>query len=97
MFNIGKKNNIEEGQEYKLIDAKKILQGLGGKDNIKSMANCITRLRLVVRDVNLINIALLKGETGASNVVIEDNNVQVVYGLKIEIIRKAIDEEIKNS
>lgn len=92
MFN--RKHN-EESQEYKLIDAKKILQGLGGKGNIKDMSNCITRLRLKVNDPNVIDVDLLKHETGASDVVIDNENVQVIYGLKIDIIRKAIDEEMK--
>ena len=92
----GKKRK-EESQEYKLIDAKKILRGLGGKNNIKELSNCITRLRLKVEDTNKIDINLLKKETGASDVVIEDNSVQVIYGLKIEVIRKAIDEEMKNN
>lgn len=94
MFN--RKRN-EESQEYKLIDAKKILKGLGGKDNITEIANCITRLRLKVKNTDEINTNLLKQETGASDVIIEGNGVQVIYGLKIDIIRKAIDEEIKNS
>lgn len=90
------KKHTEENQEYKLIDAKKILKGLGGKDNILELSNCITRLRLKVKNANDIDTDLLKHETGASDVIIEGENVQVIYGLKIEIIRKAIDEEMKN-
>lgn len=84
-----------ENQDYKLIDAKKILQGLGGKDNIRDISNCMTRLRLQVNDSNVIDTNLLKHETGASNVIIDNDNVQVIYGLKIETIRKAVDEEMK--
>lgn len=89
------KKHTEESQEYKLIDAKKILNGLGGKGNIREISNCITRLRLQVNDPSVIDVDLLKHETGASDVVIDNENVQVIYGLKIEIIRKAIDEEMK--
>lgn len=92
----GKKQEKEqENQDYKLIDAKKILQGLGGKANIKDISNCMTRLRLQVNDANIIDTDLLKHETGASNVFIDNDNVQVIYGLKIETIRKAVDEEMK--
>lgn len=92
----GKKQEKEqENQDYKLIDAKKILQGLGGKTNIKDISNCMTRLRLQVNDTNIIDTDLLKHETGASNVFIDNDNVQVIYGLKIETIRKAVDEEMK--
>lgn len=92
-----KKKKQQENLEYKLIDAKKILQGLGGKSNIKNISNCLTRLRLEVNDPSIINEILLKEETGASGVVIQENQVQVVYGLKIETIIKAIEEELKNS
>ena len=34
---------------------------------------------------------LLKNETGASGVIIRDQNVQVVYGLQVTNIRKAVD------
>ncbi len=80
------------------VNAKKILEGIGGKDNIKEMDNCISRLRLVLEDTSKVNEEILIKETGASKVIfIDDKNVQVVYGLKIEEIRKAIEEEMKRA
>lgn len=76
--------------------AKKILIGLGGKENIKFLTNCITRLRLTLNDVSKIDKNLLINETGANKVFIDGNDVQVVYGLHIEKIRQALDKEIKN-
>ena len=32
-----------------------ILEGCGGKDNIASIDNCITRLRLEVKDITAVN------------------------------------------
>ncbi len=76
--------------------AKKVLQGLGGKDNIKFITNCMTRLRLVLADVSKVDENLLINETGASKVIIDGNDVHVIYGLHIEQIKEAIDKEIKN-
>ena len=77
--------------------AKKILKGIGFKDNIRLIANCITRLRLTLDDVSKVDEDLLINETGASKVIfIDEHNVHIVYGLKIEEIRKAIDKEIKD-
>ncbi|WP_317367009.1 PTS glucose/sucrose transporter subunit IIB [uncultured Tyzzerella sp.] len=79
-------------QEY----AKKILKGLGEKENIKFITNCMTRLRLVLNDVSKVNEDLLTNETGASKVIIDGNDVQIVYGLHINLIKEAIDKEINN-
>ncbi|WP_250278581.1 PTS transporter subunit EIIB [[Clostridium] colinum] len=76
--------------------AKIILQGLGGKDNIKFMTNCITRLRLVLNDISKIDEDLLIKKTGATKIIINENDVHVVYGIHVEKIKKAIDEAIKN-
>ena len=78
------------------VNVKKILEGIGGKDNIKEITNCMTRLRLVLKDVSKLNENILINETGASKVIIlDEHNAHIIYGLKIEEIRKAIDEEIK--
>lgn len=76
--------------------AKKVLQGLGGKDNIKFITNCMTRLRLVLVDVSKLDENLLINETGASKVIIDGNDIHVIYGLHIAQIKEAIDKEIKN-
>ena len=39
-------------------DHELILRALGGKENIESLDNCITRLRLVVKDMGLIDCLL---------------------------------------
>lgn len=88
------KEKITEGY-INDVNIKKIVEGLGGKDNIKSIDNCLTRLRVILNDTNLINQDLLLKETHASKVIILDNqNAHIVYGLKIESIRKAIEEEL---
>ena len=76
------------------IDAATIVAALGGKDNLLEVDNCFTRLRLKVKDNTKIDQATLKNQTGASGVMIKGQIVQVIYGLKINAVRRAVDEEL---
>lgn len=84
--------NIDNKEARKESLADLIVEGLGGADNIIKVDNCFTRLRLIVKDSSIVNQSLLKNETSASGVVIKGENVQVVYGLKVNSIRKSVDE-----
>ncbi|KAA9032436.1 PTS transporter subunit EIIC [Niallia endozanthoxylica] len=68
-----------------------IVHALGGAENINSVTNCYTRLRLTLDSPEKVDEAALKSQTGASGVIIKDKNVQVVYGLQVNNIRKAVD------
>ncbi|WP_019157022.1 PTS transporter subunit EIIC [Robertmurraya massiliosenegalensis] len=68
-----------------------IVHALGGADNINSVTNCYTRLRLTLDNPEVVDEDVLKQQTGASGVIIRDKNVQVVYGLQVTSIRKAVD------
>lgn len=69
-----------------------VVELLGGKDNIESVTNCYSRLRTVLKDPDLVDEAGLKNETQASGVVKKGNNVQVVYGVQVGSVRKAVDQ-----
>lgn len=79
-------------REEDLELASTIVQALGGSENINYITNCYSRLRLTVEDPSKVNEAVLKKKTGASGVVVKDQNVQVVYGLQVNKIRRAVDE-----
>lgn len=68
-----------------------IVEGLGGEDNIVSVSNCYTRLRLVVKDTNKVNDEILMNKTDAKGVMKKGNNVQVVYGLTVTKVRENLD------
>lgn len=76
------------------IPAALIVSSLGGEENIESITNCYTRLRTVLKDPSLVDENTLKNETGASGLIVKGNNVQVVYGLTVTAVRKAVDEEL---
>ncbi|WP_347861513.1 PTS transporter subunit EIIC [Salimicrobium sp. PL1-032A] len=56
-----------------------IIEQLGGKNNITGFSNCITRLRVDVKDYSLVSIERLKQLDGVMG-VIEDETVQIVLG-----------------
>lgn len=76
------------------VDAATIVAALGGKDNILKVTNCYTRLRTELADPDKVDDDVLKNQTGASAVIHKGKNVQVVYGLKVNAVRKAVDEEL---
>lgn len=63
--------------------------GLGGRENIEVVDNCYTRLRVTVKDVDIIDEPRLKA-TGAKGVIKQGNNVQVVYGLHVKKCEKPL-------
>lgn len=70
-----------------------VIAGLGGKENVCTVENCFTRLRVDVRDPALIQQTLLK-ESGGSSVLIKGNHVQVIYGLGVNKIRTAVNASL---
>ena len=59
--------------------SKKILELVGGKENVISAFNCMTRLRINLKDQKKANIEELKKVDGVLGVV-EDTTLQVVLG-----------------
>lgn len=57
-----------------------ILDNVGGKDNVTSITNCMTRVRMTLRDESKVNEASLKKVEGVMGVVKSDNQYQVVVG-----------------
>lgn len=66
-----------------------ILDGLGGRENIQTLDNCVTRLRVEVNDSSVINDEVLKAAGAKAVVRTGAGSVQVVIGLKVQ---KVADE-----
>lgn len=60
--------------------AKVIVKLVGGKENVVKAANCMTRLRLTIKDANVIKMDELKNTEGVLGVVEANNYLQVVLG-----------------
>ncbi len=79
------KNVKLESNDYTAI-AKTILEGCGGKENITSIDNCITRLRLEVKDITSVNDKLIKSSGVAGVIKPGKNSVQVIVGTKVQFV-----------
>ena len=72
--------------------AKIILEGCGGKENIASIDNCITRLRLEVKDITLVNDKVIKSAGVAGVMKPGKNSVQVIIGPKVQFVADAFSQ-----
>lgn len=64
--------------------SQSILDNIGGKDNIKSLAHCITRLRFKLKDVSKANTAAIEALPGVIKVLDANGQYHVVVGNKVE-------------
>ncbi|MBQ8288855.1 MAG: PTS transporter subunit EIIC [Clostridia bacterium] len=68
-----------------------IVRGLGGKENIRNLDACATRLRVTVVDPAKVNDGLLRA-TGASGVIRKGEGVQIIYGPRVTVIKSEVEE-----
>ena len=66
--------------------AKIILEGVGGKENVASIDNCITRLRLEIKDYTAVDEKKIKSAGVAGVIRPGKNSVQVVIGTKVQFV-----------
>ncbi|MRS16701.1 PTS N-acetylmuramic acid transporter subunit IIBC [Enterobacteriaceae bacterium RIT691] len=59
---------------------EQLLQLSGGKANISVCGNCMTRLRLTLRDRDIIDIDKLKAVPGVMGVINGDDQLQIILG-----------------
>ena len=71
--------------DYTAIAAT-ILEGLGGKDNVVSIDNCITRLRLEVKDNTAVDEKKIKSAGVAGVIRPGKTSVQVIIGTKVQFV-----------
>lgn len=84
----------EDGEEFnvKLANndfteiASIILKGVGGKENVVSIDNCVTRLRLEIKDQSIVNEKIIKS-AGISGIIRPGKtSLQVVVGTQVQFV-----------
>ncbi len=68
------------------VVAAKILEALGGKDNITSADYCATRLRLEVKEQDIINEKGVKAAGAAGMIRPGKTSVQVIIGTQVQFV-----------
>ncbi|MGL5379166.1 N-acetylglucosamine-specific PTS transporter subunit IIBC [Clostridium sp.] len=78
--------NVKLGNNNYTEVAATILRGVGGKENVVSVDNCITRLRLEIKDQSKVNEKVIKS-AGVSGVIRPGkNSLQVVVGTQVQFV-----------
>ena len=84
--------NHQNADEHRV--SKLILEGLGGKDNIVSLDCCATRLRVSVKNGDIVSDSVLK-QSGAAGVIKKGTGIQVVYGPQVAVIKSELEDYLK--
>ena len=76
--------------------AVKYIEYLGGVENLVKIDNCITRLRLEIKDSSVVNDKGLK-ELGAKGVVkLSKNSIQVIVGPNVQFVADGIKKLVSS-
>ena len=88
-------SSVDAATDPKTLKALTIIKGLGGKDNIEEVDSCMSRLRVVLKDGSLVDKDMLN-KTGCTAIrVIDDRNIQIIYGTTVGIIKESVRKQLK--
>ena len=88
----------QERNRYEQM-GRKIYVGVGGYQNIKTLSNCATRLRFILKDVKIVNEKLIRSANpvGAANFLyLGDAGFQVIIGTDVESAYNVVAKLIAN-
>ncbi|ALA97294.1 PTS system glucose-specific IIBC component [Spiroplasma kunkelii CR2-3x] len=89
-----------KGDAAKREKARKIIEFLGGADNITAVDSCASRLRITVVDSKFVNQDGIKKLGGSTGMLIRGQSVQIIYGGEQEVIKPYMREllaEMRNN
>ncbi|MBZ9532975.1 N-acetylglucosamine-specific PTS transporter subunit IIBC [Cytobacillus oceanisediminis] len=74
------------------VMASEIYAGLGEDDNVTSVDNCVTRLRIEVKDMDVVDQQKIKA-TGVPGInVIGKTSIQVIVGTQVQFVADEIEK-----
>ena len=85
-------NTTSDGSVSADSQIVKIINLLGGPQNITDVDACMTRLRVTVADKNSVGSEEAWKKAGAMRLLVKDNGVQAVYGPKADILKSDIQD-----
>lgn len=72
-----------------------VVEGLGGKENIVNVENCISRLRVDLKDPKKVDQVKIKDSGCAGIFFPSEKHIHVVFGPHVEFVRHAVDDLLK--
>ena len=74
------------------VDVEKVIDALGGRDNLVNVDACITRLRVTVKDTDIVaDEKVWTDELEAKGMFKVGTGVQVIYGALAEVLKNEIN------
>lgn len=90
-----KENDLKTSSTSDPTNFSNLVKGLGGPNNIMTLENCYSRLRITVNDQSKINLDLIK-KFPSSGVINKKNNVQIVIGPGVESTKEELADFLKS-
>lgn len=94
MQNSNSKSDSKGGKNDQEEFLAKIEEGVGGRDNIEYFTNCVSRLRITVKDKSKLKDDAYFKSIGAKGAVHVDKTVQIIIGTDVGQVRTAFEEYI---
>ena len=85
------RNIVLANNDYTEV-AKIILEGLGGKENVTSIDNCITRLRLEIADGSAVDENKIKSAGVAGVIRPGQKSIQVIVGTQVQFVADEMEK-----
>lgn len=74
--------------------AEQIVKEVGGKENMKELFHCVTRLRFYLKDRSVIDAERIKGLDGVLGVQFQTEQLQIIIGNDVEAVYNAIIKQV---
>ena len=84
------------GDDKTAADAARIIEGLGGKDNIDSLDYCTTRLRVGVKDRALVRDSVIKRAAVSGVIHPSEKSVQVIVGPAVQFMYDEVSHQLRH-
>lgn len=81
--------------DYRKV-ASEVIEKVGGKENVGSAMNCVTRLRFVLKDESKADDDAVKAIKGVKGVVRQGGQYQVIIGTAVPKVAEEVSKIIGN-
>lgn len=82
--------------DYRL-QAERILELVGGKENVISLTHCFTRLRFVLKDFEAVKTEELKDLEDVRGILKRTGSYQIVIGMTVSSYYKELEKLCQNT
>lgn len=103
-FDIKTPGREEQVQDATLLNEKRydeiaalVVEGLGGRENITNIDNCVSRLRIDLKDQRKVDKETVQNSGAAGIFFPKKNHIHVVYGPHVEFVRNEVDDYMKGT